>query len=272
MEELIPFSAGQLPHDDRFAIQLTGITFPSRSYHIRRLGEPIYVFEYVISGQGYVECGDKRFSPKGGDVYLLPPNTRQDYRALPSDPFSKIWMNIAGSLVDDLYREYGLEGQLHYPKRPMHRQFEMFYNLCKNNLTNPQYISRRGALIVHELFATLADDTEAKKVSISTEYARRAKNFIDLNVQNNLKTMDIAQAIGLSPSQLTRCFTAEYGSTPFAYYTTIRMDLACNLLRNSPLQIREIARTLHYADEHYFSSAFRDRMGMSPREYRKRFR
>lgn len=272
MEEIIPFSAEQLPDSERFGIQMTGITFPSRNYHICRTGEPIYVIEYVISGQGHVICDGEQFSPKAGDVYILPPNTRQDYRAVPSDPFKKIWMNVSGTLCDALYREYRLDRQMLYSNRPVHKLFEMFFELCRDNITNPRYISRRGALILHELMAAIADDPADRQCSMQSAYAQRAKSYIDANVQSNLKTRDIAHAVGLSASQLTRCFLAEYGTTPFSYYTTTRLELACSLLRNSALQIREIARTLSYADEHYFSSAFRERIGMSPRDYRKKFR
>ncbi|MBM6695784.1 AraC family transcriptional regulator [Bifidobacterium pullorum subsp. saeculare] len=272
MEEIVPFSRGQLPDGDRFDIQMTGITLPSRNYHIRRTGEPIYVIEYVISGQGHVACNGEQFSPKPGDVYILPPNTPQDYRAVPSDPFEKIWMNVSGTLCDALYREYRLGDRMLYPNRPVRRLFESFYTLCRDNKANPQFVSRRGALILHELFAAIADDPSAKQCSVQSAYAQRAKNYIDTNVQNNLKTTDIAHAVGLSASQLTRCFLSEYGMTPFNYYTSIRLNLACNLLRNSSMQVREIARTLHYADEHYFSSTFRSHVGMSPREYRKTFR
>ena len=52
------------------------------------------------------------------------------------------------------------------------------------------------------------------------------------------------------------------------YHANQRIKSAQNLLRNTGLQIKEVAAFLNYTDEHYFSNSFRKITGMSPREYR----
>lgn len=272
MEHIVSFIHGQIPNEDRFYPSMCGVTFPDKSYHITRDQSDVYVLEYVISGVGDVLCAagrqPVRFSPKAGDVYLLPIGSRHDYRALPSDPFKKIWMNLSGTLVDALYREYQLDRTCHYPSRPLYQLFRSFLTLCEENQSNTQYISQKGALIVHEIFASLSYTAAPSELRPRNDYATCAKTYIDRHIKDSLTMRDVAEHVGISTAHLNRIFPERYGVSAFKYYSTARMELACALLRNTNIQIREIARQLHFADEHYFSSAFRKAIGVAPREYR----
>ncbi|MCI1978333.1 MAG: AraC family transcriptional regulator [Bifidobacteriaceae bacterium] len=270
LEDILPFSNTQLPSEDRFFIDLVGITYPDKTYkvHWNVDDSPCYVCEYVISGEGNVICGGEQFFPKGGDVYILPPHMQKDYRSSPSDPYKKIWMNVGGSLCDALYEQYGLKNHFYYPERALYNLFKSFFTLCKDYASNPKYVAFHGPLIIHELFASLAQNPE-KQLSISSVYATKAKEFIDVNIQANLKTEDIASAIGISVSQLTRYFFAEYSTTPYKYYTANRFNLARKLLRNSALPVKAISHKLNFADEHYFSYKFKEETGVSPKTFRQ---
>ena len=80
---------------------------------------------------------------------------------------------------------------------------------------------------------------------------------------------ELAEEICLSPSQLTRVFRAAYGQTPYRYLLGRRLETACLLLRGTSLPVREIAAHLCFSDEHYFSSLFRQKIGVSPLAYRR---
>ena len=53
------------------------------------------------------------------------------------------------------------------------------------------------------------------------------------------------------------------------YVTRIRIRKAIELLRDADLKIYEIAQKVGYSSQHYFSSAFKRVLGVSPLEYRK---
>lgn len=268
MEHIISFLPGRLPNEGRFCCEMTGITYPDRNYRVQRPKSGIYCLEYVISGSGNVLCGDERFSPTAGDVYLLPSGVRQNYQANPEDPFEKIWINMRGSLCDALYEQYDLSGAYLYPQRPLKSLFQSFLKLCEDNYANPRYVSVRGALIVHEIFAALS---EPKKMDDdqTSDYASRAKKYIDLHAAEPLTVTQVAAHAGVSVSQLNRSFTKRYGIGPYRYYTDARMNMACSLLRNTGLQVQEVSRRLHFRDLHYFSAAFKEYAGVSPKRYRQ---
>ena len=73
-----------------------------------------------------------------------------------------------------------------------------------------------------------------------------------------------------SESQAIKIFKKEFGITPFKYLWQKKIGLAKSMLKSTNLSVKEIAFRLNYADEYYFSNAFKQKVGISPSEYRKR--
>ena len=71
------------------------------------------------------------------------------------------------------------------------------------------------------------------------------------------------------PSQAERLFRAETGIPPYRYYLDRKLELACQLLRETGMSVRDIASYLSFQDEFYFSGLFRRKIGVSPIQYRK---
>ena len=274
MEHIVSFVPGQLPHEDRFQVLMAGITYPDRSYRITREHSDLYCIEYVLAGMGEVRCAGQHFFPRAGDVYLLPPGVRHDYRAMPSNPYRKIWMNVNGTLCDCLYREYALEGTWLFPGnggvnangRPL---FASFLSTGENDRSNPVVLSRRLSLTLHEILSTLSAIPERFSPSAQQPYATAIREYLDLHVEGNIRLGKAAHDLGMSLSQLSRSFTRAYAQTPYRYYLSQRIALACSLLRNTGMRISDIAARLHYADEHYFSTQFRRHTGLPPKEFRR---
>lgn len=74
----------------------------------------------------------------------------------------------------------------------------------------------------------------------------------------------------LSPSRLAHLFKEETGQTVFAWREKQRIARACLLLSKTSFAITHIALTVGYTDPLYFSRLFRNHMGISPREFRKK--
>lgn len=78
-----------------------------------------------------------------------------------------------------------------------------------------------------------------------------------------------ADALYVTPQHLSRVFHRETGDTFGARLTGKRMREAMRLLQDQNLKMYEIARRTGYSSQHYFSSAFKRVLGISPAEYRK---
>lgn len=267
-EKLFSFLPHQFPDPERFFVELTGVTYPDTHYRIDRVHSPVLCLEYVISGQGHVEIGGTSFDPQAGDVYLLPMGLHHRYRSDPDDPWKKIWMNVRGSLCADLLRAYHLEENFHIPNCPLLQVFEEFVTVCSSPPTDPWELERRCSLLLHELFSRIRAFSSVLPQNPHGP-AERARDFLDRTLYSPVSVEDVAGAVGLSSSQLTRLFSARFGVTPYRYLLSRRIETACLLLRGTALSVKEIAFRLCFSDEHYFSSLFYRKTGQTPSQYRR---
>ncbi len=99
--------------------------------------------------------------------------------------------------------------------------------------------------------------TEAKKYLY--------EHFTDPDLDLNL----VARSIGISPAYLSRLMKQELGMSFRDFLTSLRINEAIVLMRNTGLSINEIADKVGYKNQHYFSTAFKNSMGISPSEHRK---
>lgn len=80
----------------------------------------------------------------------------------------------------------------------------------------------------------------------------------------------IARELGYSYDQLIRKFSDQLGCTPKQFITEQRMNRARELVRYTPLQIKQIAYELGYTDQFSFTKQFTKSTGESPSRYRNR--
>jgi AraC-like DNA-binding protein len=83
-----------------------------------------------------------------------------------------------------------------------------------------------------------------------------------------LNVREIARRVGCSPDYLSNLFHRETGIRLTAWLNEQRLNRAKDLLRDSSLNISEIAWATGYGDPGYLARRFRAATGRSPREYR----
>jgi AraC family transcriptional regulator len=89
----------------------------------------------------------------------------------------------------------------------------------------------------------------------------------DLSAPLDLDAM--AYVAGLSKFYFCRVFKAITGTSPGRKLSSLRLYEACRLLRTTDLPIQVIAPRVGY-DAAKFATAFRQRFGCTPTEYRRR--
>ncbi|GIP60692.1 response regulator [Paenibacillus sp. FSL W8-0186] len=89
-------------------------------------------------------------------------------------------------------------------------------------------------------------------------------------MHENMTLKDIAHKFSFSPNYLGHLFKEEVGKTFSEMLVQLRMEKACELLRNPTLKIYEVADQVGYRYIPYFSRQFKETYGMTPMEFRKR--
>lgn len=96
-----------------------------------------------------------------------------------------------------------------------------------------------------------------------------ALKYIEDNYTNeDLSLNDVSAFCNVSSNYFSSLFSAEMQQTFVEYVTNKRITKAKKLLKSTTLHTGEIASTVGYKDQHYFSVVFKKIQGCSPREYR----
>lgn len=93
-------------------------------------------------------------------------------------------------------------------------------------------------------------------------------NYIKDNYNRAVTLEEMAAFLNVSKGFLCRQFSKVLHMTPFEYLIRIRIDKGCEMLKNTDLPVGEIATRCGFNSFGYFSKIFRERVGISPREYR----
>lgn len=99
---------------------------------------------------------------------------------------------------------------------------------------------------------------------------RRARQLIQEQFCNADLTLErVAALLQVSPVYLSRIIKQELGLSFVQLVTQLRIKKAVQLLNSTDLPIHEIASKTGYESQHYFSTAFKKVMGVSPNPYRR---
>ena len=94
--------------------------------------------------------------------------------------------------------------------------------------------------------------------------------YIDNHYSSNIKISQFADKYFFSKEYLTRQFEARMSLRHLMnMFLQVRMERARELLLNPEIKIQEIAQRVGYADNNYFSKAFRTYYGISPTAFRQ---
>ncbi|WP_040208937.1 response regulator transcription factor [Neobacillus jeddahensis] len=97
-----------------------------------------------------------------------------------------------------------------------------------------------------------------------------AKRYIDTHFQKvDLSLQEVADAIGISPTYLSKLLRQDMGASFIDYLSQFRVQHAVKLLNDPTVKIYEVAEKVGYNGQHYFSTVFKKVLGISPMEYRK---
>lgn len=108
---------------------------------------------------------------------------------------------------------------------------------------------------------------------ISDPYIREIVDFINRNYTQEIDIKKLTSFIPLSRRAIEMKFKKEmYPHTITSYMMKLRLDYFCRLLENSDLAISVAADKAGFIDSSNFSTLFKKYKGMTPSEYRKKYK
>ena len=233
-------------------------------------------FFYVVGGSGKFQIRNDSHEISTGDMVLLNPQVEHTETSFVEDPLEYIVLGIEGvKLVTSLDSVEGfsiihfnevaddISQYLYFILAEAKRHDSGFEDVCQSLL---------NILLINLMRRTKITPRTADTVENASPKAMQAKAFIDAHFRENITLQSVADATDSNKYYLSHIFKAETDFSPMQYVTRLRLGEAQNLLINTDLSVTEIAAAVGYNDSNYFQKVFRRNVGLTPGNYRRRWR
>ncbi len=105
------------------------------------------------------------------------------------------------------------------------------------------------------------------KGNISNPLVHSAIDYIHTHVQKRLSLSDVAEALKLNPSYISRLFKAHTNWNMTEYIRVLKLSKAKKLLKSGGYTVTELSELFGFSSIHYFSSCFKKQYGIAPGHY-----
>lgn len=107
-----------------------------------------------------------------------------------------------------------------------------------------------------------------KEISPTKQIFIKALHYINENYMKQISCDSISSEFNYSTSYMQYIFKKEGGTTIKFYINNVRLNQAKHLLTHSHKSITSVALACGFLDSNYFSTAFKNKYGVSPKKYR----
>ena len=247
-------------------------------------------FGFVVEGSVLIECGKSKHILNRGDIYFINSNTLHAMFKAGSDPKSAfrsvvVHGSIVGGKEDSIYhRKYlapitenvGLRELIFTSKDSSYSKIMgLLTNIWSaENIKIPDHelIVRNELSELFRILIKLSEKNMASQPSASNAQETRLRDillFIHEHYAEKITLEDMASAAFISKSEVLRCFKNITGQSPFEYLKNYRLRNAAYMIQNTSDPINTICGLCGFDDHSYFSKAFKEAYGCSPRDFKK---
>lgn len=226
----------------------------------------------IEEGRGTVEFKSRKHPLRKGSLLMLPPGCWHRYRPLKNIGWTTLWIGFGGDLADRLIGGAGFNGDGAVLEIPhLHRFHRYLTETITDILEQRQSNAYSTAARIPVLVAMLLEGKSKKTSGAShAELIHHAQTHIAEHAGEIVDFESLSESLGLPYRTFRHVFAKETGTSPHQYQLDIRLVRAKNLLRSTDMPVSEIAKSLGFKSNWYFSHFFQLRTGTSAASYRKR--
>jgi len=219
----------------------------------------------TASGHCTKRIGTRDLNLSRGSMLVLPPGL------IHSDSFPTATTFVAAeidSTVLDRLRELGTpltESTLLAPDDARELGARIQRELTQPDATSPLILES----ILLNAVGYAARRSPPRPARRPTTWLLHARDLLHDRAHDALRLSEVADAVGVHASRLSREFRRFFGVVPGEYLRRLRINVAARQLTESDTSIAAIAAAAGFSDQAHFSRAFRRVTGQSPRDYRR---
>ena len=249
---------------------------PKATGHLRRRPESLdqALLIYCVKGVGWCELAGQLHTVRAGDLLVLPPDAPYTCGAHVANPWTLHWACAVGANLPEYLSELGVSVRAPLVWMGEDLQLARLFNEVLQTLENGSSflnLLQASYALTHLLAVSIRHRHErTRDTSDVVEKVAQAIIYMSEHLDQPLRVSALAALANLSQAHFSVLFKQQTGCSPRDYLHLLRIHRACQLLRGSTLNVKEIASKLGYQDQFHFSRQFKAFQGLSPTEYRER--
>lgn len=221
----------------------------------------------VMSGNGWIRMGDTLLRLQAGRAYLLPAGLSIQYGC--DDYVKKLYFHLRLIRPDgyDLAEGAPFVAQCPLEQAQLTEMLGYYRGQSWRDVLRLQQQIGGLAIQLLEQYEVLGQPLRTFSPPV-----QQAMQYIRSHLAANLTAKQVAQALFVSETALSRRFRQESGKTIHQYLEDMVFQTACKQLIETDRPLSAISEELGFCDPFYFSRRFRQRFGEPPSRYRKRLK
>lgn len=227
-----------------------------------------YTIYYVTGGRGLVTVNGIGFFVSEGQSFISFPFSQLRLEQEGEDEFEYKWVEFRGLDAAWLVSRTSLSKKKPVVGKMPVENFGRFFEFGKNDSKAVYAQCRSGGRLI-TLLSYYLEYFPCKNTEI-VNYAISARNYIEKNYRNpEFSVRMVANHIKIDRTYLYRLFKEETGISIIDYINNFRISKAEALLVNEDISIKDVAYSVGFADQMYFSKVFKKIKGQTPTEFRR---
>ena len=270
-----------------------GLAIHNADWNWRNVNSPFTRLYYVTEGAARILLPTGIQELKPDHLYLVPSFTTHSY--LCDTHFVHYYLHIyedhqsESSILEDfsfpteipagdlelplIKRLCGINPTMQLPQSDP-TSYDNNPTLIKNIIKNKQRtfcdkVESRG--IVYQLMARFLKDAQPK-TEINDDRIQKVLSYIRKNIYKTIDIDSLAAISCLSKDHFIRLFKKEINNTPLQYINQKKIEKAQLTLITDSMPVKNISYLLAYEDHSYFNRLFKKLTGVTPQQYRDRYK
>jgi AraC-like DNA-binding protein len=250
--------------------------YPEAKYHYRErpFGAKENILIFCVDGKGWVEVNKQKRKVEKDEFFIIPEKAPHSYGADNSNPWSIYWAHFTGEISHTFLKQNFHVEDLNLDDNSRNNNrinlFEEIYQtlLMGFSTDNLEFSS----ICLWYLLGSFSYISHFERVSHikQQDIIEKCVLYMQNHLHEKMTLEDLASHSGYSVSQFSLLFKKKTTRSPIDYYNNLKIQNACQMLDFSDMKIKEVAASLNFEDQFYFSRVFRKIMDVSPQVYRKR--
>ena len=242
---------------------------------------------FCYEGDGFLVLGEDEPRFSGREFTVIPPNyphttnsdvgtiSRWEYLFIDVEGFMKKFLDSPVKVEKVIQRIYSRALFLREEEYPsISAKILKIMNIMRDG---EEFYLEEAKGVLAALLVEIArlnrpseEDRVAEETGKLTNMVTRVLDFVSYHYMEDIKVEDLAKSCHISETHFRRVFTSYMKMSPLEYINTVRIQTACELLQKTDDPVADIAHKCGFTTNSTFNRNFKQMMGITPNEWRKR--